>query len=305
MVIAKLNQLYDLIQESTKKTLIAVWANDLHSIEALNAAVDLKIIEAVLIGSKEIIEEQCTKFNIDYSKFKIYNVDDESSAAELAVNMVSQNKGDIIMKGLISTDKFMKAILNKEAGLVPPKGLLNNVVVIENAYYHKLLIAGDVAIIPNPNLEKKVGIARALINTAKSLGIDRPKVAVISASEQLIPTLSSSVEAHQITVNTETLGLSDADVFGPISLDGALNLESAQIKGINSNVAGDADCLLFPNIDAGNVFYKMNTKMSLSKNAAFVAGAKVPIVLSSRGDSMETKLNSIALCVALTTNKNI
>lgn len=305
MVITKLNQLYSLIQESTTKTLIAVWANDLHSIEALSKAVDLKIIQAILIGVKEIIEYQCINSNIDSHKFKIIDVNNEISAATIAVDLIRQDKGDIIMKGLISTDKFMKAILNKEAGLVSPKGLLNNVVVIENEYYHKLLIAGDVAIIPNPDLNKKIGIAQALIHTAQSMGIKRPKLALISASEQIIPSLSSSIEAHKITENSVEYGLGQADVFGPISLDGAINAEAAQIKGIKNIVAGDADCLLFPNIDAGNVFYKMNTKMSESKNAAFVSGARVPIVLSSRGDTMETKLNSIALCVALSSNKNI
>jgi phosphate butyryltransferase len=207
------------------------------------------------------------------------------------------------MKGLLSTDKYMRAILNKEAGLLPPKAVLSHVTVIENAHYHKLLVVGDVAIIPEPDLKQKMAIANYLIHTARALGIEKPKLSLISASEQVLPTVQSSVDACIISKMGDRGQIKGALIDGPLSLDASIDAEAAKTKGIASPVAGDADCLLFPNLDAGNVFYKMNSKMSEAEMGAFVAGAKVPCVLSSRGDTTKTKLNSIALCAMLALSK--
>jgi phosphate butyryltransferase len=189
----------------------------------------------------------------------------------------------------------MRAILNKENGLLPPGGVLSHVAVTDNPNYHKLLIVSDVAIIPYPTLPQKIAQVNYLKQMALNLGVQKPKIALIAPTEQILPSLISCTDAVEIMKVAERGEFDPAIVFGPMALDVAIDHESAQIKGVNSEVAGDADCLLFPNIDAGNVFYKMNTKMCEADQAAIVVGASAPVVLSSRGDSIRTKLNSIAL----------
>lgn len=303
MNITRLEQMYEVLQGSEKKSLVAVWANDTHTINAVSQAIDMGIIKGTLVGNEKEIKKVCESENIEASKFKIVHVDSDNKAGAVAVKLIVDGKGDILMKGLLSTDKYMRAILNKEVGLLPPKAVLSHVTVVENKYYHKLLVVGDVAIIPQPDLKQKVAIANYLIETAQALGIDEPKLAVVSASEQVLPGLESSVDASIIAKMGDRRQIKGAIIDGPLSLDAAIDKESAQTKGIGGEVAGDADCLLFPNLDSGNIFYKMNSKMSSAEMGAFVAGAKVPCVLSSRGDSTKTKLNSIALCALLALSK--
>ncbi len=303
MNITKLMQMYEVLKGAGKKNLVAVWANDSHTIGAVSQAIDMGIVNGTLVGDKKEIAKVCAAENINISKFNIKSVESDVKAGETAVKMVADGEGDILMKGLISTDKYMRAILNKEAGLLPPKAVLSHVTVIENQHYHKLMIVGDVAIIPEPDLSQKIAIANYLIQTAHALGIQKPKMAVVSASEQVLPALNSSMEAAIIAKMGDRGQIKGALIDGPLSLDASINKEAAETKGIESKVAGDADCLLFPNLDAANVFYKMNSKMSTADMGAFVAGAKVPCVLSSRGDSTQTKLNSIALCAMLAMRK--
>jgi phosphate butyryltransferase len=303
MNITKLEQMYAVLQGAEKKNLVAVWANDSHTILAVSQAIDLGIINGILVGNTNEITKVCAEEKIDKLKFTLIHADTDTTAASLAVQQITEGRGDILMKGLISTDKYMRAILNRDAGLLQAKSILSHVTVIENAHYHKLLIVGDVAIIPKPDLMQKAAIASYLIATAKALGIEKPKLAVISASEQILPALESSIEAAILAKMGDRGQIKGAVIDGPLSLDAALDKESALIKGIGGEVAGDADCLLFPNLDAGNVFYKMNSKMSNAQMGAFVAGAKVPCVLSSRGDTTQTKLNSIALCAMLAISK--
>ncbi len=299
MKIEKLAQVYDVLQQVPKQKIVAVWANDAHTIEAVSTAIDKGIVEGVLVGDVKEINKVCEKLSIPVGKFEVVPAHSDEDAANVSVRLIMDQKGDFLMKGALSTDKYMRAILNKEAGLLPPNAILSHVTVIENAFYHKLLVVGDVAIIPEPDLKQKTDIAHYLIHTARALGIQKPKVAVISPSEQVLPNVRSSVEATILAKMADRGQIPNAEVDGPLSLDAAIDKESAKLKKIESKVAGDADCLLFPNLDAGNVFYKMNTKMSQAKIAAFVAGAKIPCVLSSRGDATEDKLNSIALCAYL------
>jgi phosphate butyryltransferase len=237
--------------------------------------------------------------HVEKNSFQIIDAGSEEESAILAVQLVKQRPDSILMKGLISSDKFLKAILNKETGLLPKGGVLSHVSVIDNPNYHKLLIVSDVAIIPYPSIAQKIVMINYLKRMAIDLGIANPKIAIIAPSEQILPGLVSCTDAAEIMKSAEHGLFEPASVFGPMALDVAIDLESAQIKNITSVVAGDADCLLFPNIDAGNVFYKANTKLCGADQAAVVMGASVPIVLSSRGDSISTKLNSIALAALL------
>jgi len=299
MKLERLTDLFEFTSLLGKKTLVAVNAIDGHTLEAIADAVRLGLVSAVITGNKTEILNQCSIYNIDLNLFRIEYTETEEEAARLAVQLVRENPDSILMKGLINTDKFMRAILNKEAGLLPSGGVLSHVSVIDNPNYHKLLIVSDVAIIPYPTIPQKIAMTHYLKKMAMDLGIACPKIALIAPTEQVLPSLVSCTDAVEIMKAAEDGKFLPALVFGPMALDVAIDKESAQIKNINSEVAGDADCLLFPNIDAGNVFYKTNTKLCHAEQAAVVMGARIPVILSSRGDSKQTKLNSIALAVLL------
>ena len=294
-MVKKLEDLFVEIKSRPKKRIVGAYACDSHTICAISQAVDLGIVDAILVGDEDLIKNVCKQENIDITKFRIVNEPVDTKAAAKAVELINGGEGDILMKGLLSTDKYMRAILNKEKGLVPPKSVLTHITVMENANYHKLLIVGDVAIIPAPELDQKVAITNYQIRTAHELGIKVPKVAIIAATEQVLPKMQACVDATIISKMSERGQIKGAIVDGPMALDVAIDKESAETKGVNSPVAGDADCLVFPNIESGNVFYKTNTKFCKAELGAFVVGAKCPCVLSSRGDTMKTKLNSIAL----------
>ncbi len=299
MKLKRLADIFEFTRSLEKKTLVAVNAVDTHSLEAISAAVKAGLVKAVITGNETIIRMQCETHKLDPDLFKVIHVETDEEAAKRAVELVKQTSGCILMKGLINTDKFMKAILNKEAGLLPSGGVLSHVSVIDNPNYHKLLIVSDVAIIPYPTIPQKIAMTHYLKEMAVDLGIERPKIAVIAPTEQILPSLVSCMDAVEIMKAAENMQFEPAIVYGPMALDVAIDPESANIKSITSEVAGDADCLLFPNIDAGNVFYKTNTKLCGADQAAVVMGANIPIVLSSRGDSINTKLNSIALAALL------
>jgi phosphotransacetylase len=299
MEIRKLSELFTHLQKRSRKRLVAVNAVDEHTIEAVSQAIDMGIVEGILTGDPGRIHEVCIKLGIDPGKFSIEQAPTEDEAAFRAAALLSEGKADLMMKGLLSTDKYLRALLNKEFDLLPPKGILSHVAVMELENYHKLLIVSDVAIIPYPDLSQKIAMAGYLIRTAKALGIPNPKVAVIAATEQVLASVPACTDAAIISKMAERGQITGGIVDGPMALDVAIDKSSAFIKNITSPVAGDADCLLFPNIDAGNVFYKMGARLCKSEQAAIVAGAKVPVVLSSRGDSMQTKLYSIALAALL------
>ncbi len=275
--------------------MISAFANDEHSIGAVNAAIDLGIVEGTLVGDQQIIEKVCKALNIETGKFRILHEPDEMKAARKAVELINRGEGNLLMKGLVSTDKYMRSILDKENGLMDKGAVLSHVTVMENPNYHKLLIVGDVAIIPAPELPEKIAITNYLIHTAHSLGIERPKVALIAASEVVSPKIPASVDAAVICKMADRGQIKGGLIDGPFALDVAIDKESAEIKKVSGEVAGDADCLVFPNIESGNVFYKANTKLANGEQGAIVVGARVPAVLSSRGDSTKTKLYSIAL----------
>lgn len=297
MSITKLDQMFEELTDKSKKRLVAAFANDSHTIQAISKAIDLGLVEGILVGDEDLINKNCIAENIDVNKFRIVDEKQEINAAARAVSLINQGKGDILMKGLISTDKYLKAILNKENGLIDPGEILTHITVIESSNYHKLLIVSDVAINPLPDLNEKIEITKHLIHAAHSLKIDRPKLAVLSASEQVLPKIQSSTDAAIISKMAERRQIKGAIIDGPLALDVAIDKESVKIKKLKSEVAGDADCILFPNIESGNVFYKTNTKLAGCKLGAIVAGARVPVVLSSRGDSIDIKLYSIALAL--------
>jgi phosphate butyryltransferase len=253
-------------------------------------------VDVTLVGDSAKIEEACREEGMDISLFSVVHNTDEISSVAQAVSMVREGQGDFLMKGLCSTDKFLRAILNKETGLLPPKGTLTHCGVLQIPGYHKLLFVGDVAVIPAPDLKQKQIIMQCLVNTAKAVGIQTPKVAIIAATEQVLPSQPAAMEAALLSKMVDRGQIKGCIADGPLALDVALDKESVEIKGLVSPVAADADCLLFPNIESGNVFYKVNSKLVPGvRQAGILVGAKVPCVLSSRADSIDTKLNSIAV----------
>ncbi len=295
-MITTFEQIYEQLRSKNKKRLIAAWAVDDHTITAVHKAVRMGIVEATLVGDADMIKKVCEAEHLDDSAFTVIDNKDELKSIAQAVLMVRQGMGDILMKGLCSTDKYMRGILNKEAGLLPPKAVLSHVSVLQNPMYKKLIILGDMAVIPAPDLAQKIAITKYLVNTAKALEIPKPKVAFIAATEQMLPAMQACVDAAILSKMCDRGQIPGCVGDGPLALDVAIDEESVKIKKMTSPVAGDADCLLFPAIEPANVFYKANSKLCPDvKQAAIVAGAMAPCVLSSRADSIDTKLNSIAL----------
>lgn len=302
MQITQLDQLFEIVRNRPVQHLAAAWATDLHTIEAIKRAVGMGLVDATLVGDAELIKDVCLSGGIDPLSFNILHASTENSAAVKAVELINSGKATLLMKGSLSTDKYMKAILNKENGLTDAGAVLSHVAVMKIPAYHKILIIGDVAVIPLPDLKQKIAIANYLVNTARALGIIEPKLALLAATEQVLPGMAACTDAAIISKMAERKqSIKGAIVDGPLSLDLSINMDAARIKGITGSVAGDADCLLFPNIESGNVFYKTIAQYGESEQAAVLMGARVPAILSSRGDSPETKLNSIALAAMLAT----
>src|SRR5574344_80900 len=263
----KLDEVIDAAKAKQKKRLVAAFANDAHTIGATSKAIDLGIVDVTLVGDIETIKKTCQQEGIDVNKFQ-----------------------------LVQEANEMKAVLNKETGLMPGgKPVLSHVSVFEVPAYHKLLITSDVAVIPLPDFKQKVAIVNYVINTAHTLGIEMPKVSMIAATEQMLVGMQACIDAALISTMNKRGQIKGAIVDGPLAMDVSIDKESAQIKKVGGEVAGDADCLVWPCIEAGNVFYKTATKFGHAELAAMVVGAKVPCILSSRGDSIQTKTYSIAL----------
>lgn len=288
--------MFEQLRSKPKKRLVAAWAVDDHTISAVYMAVEAGIVEGILVGDEAMIQKVCQEHNYDLSKLTVVNNPNELKSIAQAVDMVNAGEADILMKGLCSTDKYMRGILNKERGLLPPKAVLSHVCVVQHPHYHKLLVISDIAVIPAPDLKQKQAMINYVVSTAKALGVEKPKVAMVTATEQMLPGMPACVEAAMLAKMSDRGQIAGCVVDGPLALDVALCKEAAEIKKLKSEVAGDADCLVFPNIESANVFYKVSGHFCPGvKMAAMVAGAKAPCVLSSRADSTEVKLNSIAL----------
>ncbi len=288
----------ELKEKGVCKKMVAAWAVDEHTIEACAKATQLGFVKVTLVGDEALISKTCQQLGIDTGMFEIVNEPVELKAVAKAVQLVHDGQGDVLMKGLCSTDKFLRAILNKETGLLPPKGLLSHVGVIENPNYHKLIFLTDMAVIPAPDFRQKVKLAGFVTSVAHSFGIAKPKIAFIAASEQMLDSMPACVEGAMLAKMCDRGQIKGCIGDGPLALDVAVDPESVQIKKLVSPVAGDADCLLFPNIESANVFWKTNSKLAVGvRQAGMLVGTSAPCVLASRADSVDTKLNSIAEAV--------
>ncbi len=299
-MINHLSELVTAARNLGKKRIAVAYGQDSHTIEAVYDAIKEGLVEATLFGEREKISAVCKELSIDESNFTIVDEKSDVNCVKRAVAAVVAGEADVLMKGLVSTDKYMRGILNKDAGMFPPKGTLSHVTILEMPGYHKLLTISDIAVIPLPDLKQKMKLIGYLAKTVNLLGISTPKIACIAPSEQVLPTVISSYEGAVLSKMADRGQLGRVVVDGPLSLDVAMYKEVAEHKSVKgSSIAGDPDCLLFPNIESANVFFKSATHYGQAELAAMVMGTKVPCVLTSRGDSSTSKLYSIALaCLA-------
>lgn len=277
-----------------KKVAVAV-AQDSAVLEAVQAAKERKIADAILVGDEAKIKEIAAEINIDLSNFEIINVEDVTEAALTAVKLVHDGKADMYMKGLIDTKGFLKSVLDKEVGLRTGKPL-SHVCVFDVEGIDHLLFLTDVAFIPYPTLEDKVNIIHNTLEITKACGIENPKVAPLAAVEVVNPKMPVTVEAAELTQMNKDGKIPGCIVDGPLSLDLAIDPEAAKHKGATGRaIQGDADILLFPDIHAGNLVYKAMVHTAKVVNGNVLTGTKAPVILTSRSDTMEVKVNSLAL----------
>jgi len=258
-------------------------------------AVKENLIDPVFIGDKKEIQKCAEDLNFDISKYEIIDEPVENSTAPIAAKLASENKVKIIVKGHIHTDILMKEVLKREYGLIG-KTRLSHIWHMTINKDDKPLIITDGALNVLPNLKTKMHILKNVVNFSNRIGINKPKIALLSATEEVIDSVPSSVEAAEITKLAKEENL-DADIFGPLAFDNCISKKSAAIKGIKNSVAGDANVLLVPNVEAGNSLVKMMIYFCGACAAGVVVGGKVPIVITSRSDEAQARLASIAAAV--------
>ena len=287
----------DLIKKAIDKkgAVIAVAvAQDLHVLEAIKEAYQLGIADFILIGDKEKIEGIAKGMQMDLSSFEIFDIPDIVEATQKAVELVSQKKATVLMKGLVDSSIVLKAALNKQVGLRTSKKL-SHIAVFEVPTYHKLLFITDSAINIEPDLTTKKEIIQNAIEAVNKTGISLPKVALLAAKENVDEKMPVTLEYEQLVEMNKKGEINNAILAGPLSLDLAISKKAAIIKNIHNPVCGDADILVCPNIESGNILYKALAFLANAKNGGIVLGAKVPIIMTSRADSSENKLAAIAL----------
>lgn len=276
-----------------KKVAVAV-AQDEPVLEAIKEAKTQGFADAILVGDKNEIEAIAEKLDMDISQFEIIHEPDKKAAALKAVELVSSKKADMVMKGLIDTATFLRSVLNKEVGLRTGK-LMSHVAVFEIKGIDRLIFLTDAAFNTYPDLKAKVDIVNNSVQVAHAVGIEIPKVAPICAVEVVNPDMPSTVDASILSKMSERGQIKGCIVDGPLALDNALSEEAAKHKNVTGPVAGKADIMLLPNIESANVMYKTLTYTSPTRNGGILVGTSAPVILTSRADSFETKVNSIAL----------
>ncbi len=284
-------------QQGRSKIAVAV-AQDAEVLLAVNAAYDLGIASAVLVGDEAEIRAIAAKLNIDLANYEIVHEADKVEACRKAVKLVRDKEADVVMKGIVDTSVILKAVLDKEIGLrMSP--VLSHVAVFEVPGYDRLFYLSDAAMNIAPDLETKKHILRNTVQVAHALGNENPIAACLCAVEKVNPKMQATLDAAGLVEANQNGEITGCTVIGPLALDNAISVEAAHHKGITDPNAGHADILLVPAIEVGNVFYKSMVFMARAKNAGVIVGAKAPVVLTSRADSDETKLNSIALALQI------
>ena len=281
-----------------KKRIALACAHDEHSLDAVYEAYKAGLVSPVLVGIETEILALMDKYGFDFEgNAKIYDTADDIEAAKLSVELIRESKADFLMKGKMQTADLLKQVVNKETGLQTGK-IMSHVALFQLPSYHKLIIVSDGGMLLAPDVNQKVDIINNAVDTLRNIGYEEPKVAVLCGAEKLNPKAPESVDAAELKDRNMRGEIADCIVEGPISYDISISKEIAELKGFDSPVAGDADILVVPNMATGNILGKSWTINADAIMAGIIVGAKVPIVLTSRGASAEEKLYSIVLAAA-------
>jgi phosphate butyryltransferase len=295
-MIKTLDQMVDKVLSMKKKHRIAVaWAQDQNTVGAISRAVDAGFAEALMIGNSEAIRKACRAQSVDETKFTIIEASSEMSAATEAVRLARTGEADVVMKGVIGTDKFLKAVMDKEKGLMKPGAVLSYVCAVQLPAYHKLLFVTDTAVIPFPDLVQKIAMAEYSIEMAGKFGIEKPKVALIGASEKMSHHFSNSTDYAVMCKMADRGQISSCIMDGPLDIFLACDSKSIEIKGVETPVGGDADILLFPSLESCNPFYKGLMLFAGGELAGLIRGTEKPVVVMSRSESEQSKFYCVAL----------
>lgn len=297
-MIKTFDEILQVAKEKGPKTLAVAVAQDAEVLSAVNAAKDMGIADAILVGDKDEIIKAAEEIHVDISKFNIVDEKDKKEACKKAVSLISEGKAHIVMKGIVDTSIILKAVLDENAGL-RTGNVLSHVAVFDVDGYDRLLYVTDAAMNIAPNLEQKKQIVQNVVKLAHALGNPEPKVAILAAVEKVNPKMQATLDADALVNMNKSGEIQGCILGGPFALDNAVSIEAANHKGINHPVAGNADILMVPVIEAGNMLYKSMVFFARAKNAGILVGAKVPVVLTSRADSDIAKLNSIAIGVLM------
>jgi phosphate butyryltransferase len=295
-MIKTLSQIEEKVLALKKKHRLAVaWAQDINTIGSVHKAVKKGIIEAVMIGRSSEILNICRTEGLDEKVFRIIEADNEFQASQEAVRMAKKDEADIVMKGLVGTDKFLKAVMDKDAGLMLPDAVLSYVGVLEIPAYHKLLFITDPAVIPFPDLDQKIAMAGYAVEMARKFGVEKPKVALIGASEKMSRHFGNSVDYAIMCKMAERGQIKNCVMDGPLDLFLACDKKSVETKGVETPVNGDADILLFPSLESCNPFYKGLMLFAEGELAGLIRGTEKPVIVMSRSESEKSKYFCITL----------
>jgi len=277
-----------------KRIAVAV-AEDDNTLGALLEAHKRGFANPILIGDKARIETVLNEENANPSDFQIVDIPDHQEAVGEAVRMVRADEADVLMKGLIGTDKFLKAVLDKEKGLLPAGNVMSYVCAVELPKYHKLLFVSDTAVLPYPNLDQKVAMVKYTVEMTKRFGIDDPKVALIGASEKVNKAFPYSLDYEKILEMDKAGQLPACTIDGPLDVFLACDKESVKIKGIPTPINGEADAMIFPSLESANSFYKGLMLFGGGELAGLIQGTIKPVVVMSRSESQKSKFYCVAL----------
>lgn len=271
------------------------WAHDSNTLGAVQKAVTNGFVEPFLIGNPAEITRLCNSAGLDEKDVKIIESQNESSASAEAVRLVKSGEADIVMKELVGTDKFLKAVMDKEKGLMRPNAVLSYVGAIEIPEYHKLLLITDPAVIPFPDLDQKISMINYAIEMAETFGITKPKVALIGANEKMSHHFQNSVDYAVMCKMADRGQIRDCIMDGPLDIFLACDPEAIEIKGVPTPINGDADILLFPSLESSNPFYKGLMLFAKGELAGLIRGTEKPVIVMSRSESERSKYYCIAL----------
>ncbi len=302
-MVTSIKDLYELVdKQEKKKKLVVSAAQDLHVLEAVSEALKKNLIaDPILVGDKGLIEKIISENNLSINNPDIIHEEDMPLAAEKAVSIVKEGNGDILMKGLVDSTNFLRPIMKRGTGL-RIGDTVSHMGLYDLPQYHKLFLFSDGALNIAPDLNLKIAMIKNAVFFMRALGIEKPKVAVLAAFELVHQKMQATLDAALLSKMAERGQIRNCIIEGPLSFDNAISKESAKLKGLDTDVAGDADILISPNIESANVLYKSINFFTGASPACIILGASVPVILTSRSDTMDVKLNSITLSASVDFN---